>query len=113
MVHVQAEAGICGFTTRITVASIDKQRVRLDIDSQCPNLKPLKEELQSVDGFAEVFANVGESPLYEIVKKHCKHAACPVPVAIIKGIEVECGLALPKEVKITIVKEPERSRPEL
>lgn len=42
--------------------------------------------------------------IYELAKKYCKHAACPVPSAIIKGVEVACGLALPKDVEIRIAK---------
>jgi len=34
----------------------------------------------------------------------CTHAACPVPVGIIKAVEVASGLALPKDVKIEIEK---------
>jgi hypothetical protein len=37
--------------------------------------------------------------------KHCFHAACPVPVGIIKAIEVEAKLALPKDVLMKIAKE--------
>ena len=36
--------------------------------------------------------------------KHCAHAACPVPVGILKAIEVEAGLALPADVIIKISK---------
>lgn len=38
-------------------------------------------------------------------RRNIKHAACPVPSAIIKGVEVACGLALPKDVEIKIAKE--------
>jgi hypothetical protein len=36
----------------------------------------------------------GEGKVYELCRKYCKHAACPVPSGIIKAIEVSCGLAL-------------------
>jgi hypothetical protein len=34
--------------------------------------------------------------------KFCSHAACPVPVGIIKAIEVESNLALPADVTIKV-----------
>jgi hypothetical protein len=34
--------------------------------------------------------------------KFCTHSACPVPVGIIKAVEVEAGLALPADVSIKI-----------
>jgi hypothetical protein len=36
--------------------------------------------------------------------KYCTHAACPVPVGIIKAVEVEMGMALPMDVIIKINK---------
>jgi hypothetical protein len=38
--------------------------------------------------------------------KYCTHAACPVPVAIVKAIEIEAGLALPTDVTIKLSKTP-------
>ena len=57
-----------------------------------------------VNGYEECFSKLGDSRVYELAKKHCQHAACPVPAAIIKGIEVVCGLALPRDVEIRISK---------
>ena len=34
--------------------------------------------------------------------EHCFHSACPVPVGIIKAVEVAAGLALPADVRMTI-----------
>jgi hypothetical protein len=41
--------------------------------------------------------------------KHCTHAACPVPVGIIKAVEVETGLALPADVSIKLSKTPKEA----
>lgn len=40
----------------------------------------------------------------EMGSKHCYHTACPVPVGIIKAIEIEAGLALPKDAAIELSK---------
>ncbi len=104
MSKVTVEPGICGFETTIEAVAEDKKNVRLSIETQCPNLKPLAEELTTADGYKECFAKVGESPVFVTVRKYCRHAACPVPTAIIKGIEVACNLALPRDVKMTISK---------
>ena len=42
--------------------------------------------------------------IHEMGIKHCTHAACPVPVSIIKAVEVEAGLALPTDVTIQLTK---------
>jgi hypothetical protein len=36
--------------------------------------------------------------------QHCPHAACPVPVGVVKTIEVEAKLALPADVTIKLSK---------
>lgn len=104
MVEVKVNAGICGFNTVIRVDSEDMQNAVLEITTECSNIKPMEQELKEVDGFEECFSKVGDSKVYELAKKYCKHAACPIPPAIIKGIEVACGLALPKDVDIRISK---------
>lgn len=104
MTEVKVNAGVCGFQTIIRVTSEDMQTAVIEMDTQCPNLKPMSQELKEVDAFEECFSKFGDSKVYELAKKYCKHPACPVPSAIIKGIEVACGLALPKDVEITISK---------
>jgi hypothetical protein len=104
MTEVKVNAGVCGFQTIIRVTSEDMQTAMIEMDTQCPNLKPMSQELKEVDSFEECFSKFGDSKVYELAKKFCKHPACPVPSAIIKGIEVACGLALPKDVEITISK---------
>lgn len=104
MVEVKVNAGICGFCTVIGADSEDMQNATLHIETECPNLKPLETELKEVDGFKECFAKIGESDVYKISRKYCKHAACPVPCAIIKGVEAACRLALPKDAEIKIKK---------
>jgi len=75
------------------------------MQTECPSLKPMAEELNEVDAYQECFAKVGESPVFQLARKHCKHAACPVPTAIIKAVEVAAKLALPKNVSIEFVAE--------
>lgn len=104
MVEVKVNPGICGLSTIIKVDSEDMQNAVIEIVTECPNIKPMEQELKEVDGYEECFAKLGDSKIYELAKKYCKHAACPVPAAIVKGVEVACGLALPKDVEIKISK---------
>jgi len=51
---------------------------------------------------------MGGGPLTLLLAtKHCPHTACPVPVGIIKAIEVEAGLALPADATIRLSKSDE------
>jgi len=97
-------AGVCGFSTTVQVESEDLQTATIQIKTQCPNLKPLELEPIEVDGFVECFGKIGEGEIFELCRKYCKHAVCPVPTGIVKAVEVACELALPKEVSIEITK---------
>jgi hypothetical protein len=99
---VRVEAGVCGFVTEIDAVLNESQQVKLEIDSTCPNIMALAEEYNLSEGMTEVFIPFGEAPLFQAAKKHLKHTACPVPSAIMKAIEVTCGLALPRDVTMKI-----------
>ena len=48
----------------------------------------------------------GEGPVtLRLAAEHLAHPACPVPSGILKAIEVESGLALPKDASIKPRKE--------
>jgi hypothetical protein len=105
MVEVKVNPGVCGLNTSIKVDSEDMQTAIIEICTDCPNIKPMEQELKEVDGYEVCFSKPGDSKVYELAKKYCRHAACPVPIAIIKGVEVACGLVLPKDVEIKVTKE--------
>lgn len=105
MAKVYVNPGICGFKTVITVYPKDIQNAIIKIETQCPNIKPLELELIEIDAFKECFSKIEESKVYELLRKYCKHLSCPIPIAIIKGIEISSELALPCDVEIKITKE--------
>jgi coenzyme F420 hydrogenase subunit beta len=60
--------------------------------------------LTEVEPFQEISFR-GEGPrTLRAGAKHCYHPACPVPVGIIKAIEIEAGLALPADATIKLSK---------
>jgi hypothetical protein len=63
-------------------------------------VKRLAEQLTEVDPYREISYR-GEGPVtLRLAAKHLMHPACPVPSGILKAIEVESGLALPKDASI-------------
>ena len=74
----------------------------VSVDSDCDAIQRLGDELSEVDPFQEITFR-GEGPhTLRLGAKHCYHPACPVPVGIIKAIEIEAGLALPADAIITL-----------
>ena len=104
MIVVDVDPGVCGLPSNVKISSKDMQHATVEIESSCPDIQALAEELGEVDGYGEAFNKVGSSPIYELARKHCKHAACPVPMALVKGVEAAIGAALPKDVTVKIDK---------
>ncbi len=104
MASVEIDSGICGYTA-VVRAGAEGRMVSVEIESSCPHVQAMAEELTSVDPFGEISFR-GEGPqTLRVAAKHLAHAACPVPVGVIKAIEIEAGLALPKEATITPAKD--------
>jgi Family of unknown function (DUF6951) len=106
MAKAEIFSGVCGFNTTVET-QMDGSSCKLSIDSDCESVQSLAEELRAVEPFQEIsFRGEGPATL-RLGAKHCKHAACPVPVGIIKAVEVEAGLALPADVSIKLSKSSE------
>ena len=77
MVEVIVKAGICGFTSEIKVEKDDMLISNISIDTGCEYIKGMEDELQDIDGVAEIFEKFNTSKVYEVASRHCKHLACP------------------------------------
>ena len=100
------EPGNCGFTTIVEAIPDGNQRVKIKIESQCKAIQKLAENLSEVDPLQELSLRRGEGPrTLHLGRQYCSHAACPVPVGIIKAVEIAAGMALPGEVSIKLSKE--------
>jgi hypothetical protein len=103
MAKAEINSGICGFTATVRTR-MDGRKCIVSIESECDAIQRLGEELVEVDPFQEISFR-GEGPRsLRLGTKHCYHTACPVPVGIIKAIEVEAGLALPADARIQLSK---------
>ena len=104
MAKVEVFAGICGFKTTIQTKSADDV-VRLEIKSDCAAITRLAGQLKEVDPYQEITYRRGGPLTLQMSAKYCSHTACPVPVGIIKAVEVEAGLALPMNATIKVSKD--------
>jgi len=96
-VKAEVFAGVCGYTTVIEAEKENSRQVSLKIKSECKNVQNMAEELTHVDPFREIGA-LNDTPTVFRLAQDCKlHTACPVPIGIIKAVEVAAGLALPAD----------------
>jgi hypothetical protein len=99
----EVHAGICGFVT-IIQTELQTDTCLISIKSDCPAIQKLAAELTQVDPLQEISSRRKVPQTLQKGLQYCTHAACPVPVGIIKAVEVEAGLALPADVFISISK---------
>ena len=103
MTKVTINPGICGLIATITAQTDDDDQVVLTIDSACTGVGKIIENLgDTFDPYEICLTKPGQNPLYDFAAKAFPgHAGCPVIAGIVKCIEVEAGLALPKNASIT------------
>jgi len=99
----EIHSGICGFTT-VVEATMNGKVCNLVIKSDCKSIQKLAQYLKQVDPFQEISFRQSIPQTIRLSMEHCPHAACPVPVGIIKAIEVEARLAAPADVSIKLTK---------
>lgn len=103
MASAEIFAGNCGYTTRVE-ARMNGKACKLEIDSECPAMQKMASGLLEVDPYQEISFRRAMPTIHAEGHKHCTHAACPVPVGIIKAVEIEAKLALPTDVTIKLSK---------
>jgi hypothetical protein len=104
MAKAEISSGVCGHVTTVE-ATMEGKTCKLNITSSCEAIQKLAQELPEVNPMQEISAKRATPQTLQMGLKHCYHAACPVPVGIIKAVEVASRLALPKDVVIKISKE--------
>lgn len=102
MADVEISSGICGFKTRVHVKKTDQRTVEVSIETDCPNIKKVTGGVRVVKPFKELFCKLHETETYISLINGVSHPACLVPSGVLKGIEVEAGMALPKESYIRV-----------
>lgn len=89
---------------KVEVNKKDKKTFTLTITSECKMAEKLGTEIPELT-LMDAFKRVLDNPVYTKGATCLKHAACPVPSGILKALEVEAGLAVPKDVSIIFLKE--------
>jgi hypothetical protein len=98
-VCLSVDPGVCRFKTKITARYVDGS-VRFDIETDCPHVKKVKEQLSDdMSPFDALKMPFSANPVYEACGKVLAHSACPVPSAIIKSAEAVSGLGLKRAVR--------------
>jgi hypothetical protein len=104
MTKVVVRSGACGFTTVVRAGQAPERTVDIAVESGCPMVQKMAAEIARL-GRRDALTGILQNPVYLAAGRHLKHAACPVPAAVLKALEVEAGLNVPKDATITFEKD--------
>ncbi len=96
--------GACGMPVTVEVEKKDAITYSVKVGSECKMVVKLGKEISELT-MIDAFKRLLNNPVYTKAAACLKHVACPVPAGILKALEVEAGLNVPKDVSITFVKE--------
>lgn len=99
MTKAVVNPGICGYSVTVKAKKKGAKQIRIEIDTDCEMVMKLQEDISVLDA-RSAFTGHLNNPVYRSAAMHLRHSACPVPAAILKVMEVEFGICLPKDVSI-------------
>lgn len=99
MTGVIVNSGICGFSVRIMVVMEKDKKIHVFLETECEMVKRMLEDISILDMRA-AFSGFARNPVYRSAAMHLRHVACPVPCGILKAVEVEAGVCIPRDVSI-------------
>lgn len=104
MAKAKIEAGSCGFQAYVEAKADpeDNYNIQLKIESDCKHIQKLADDLTEVNALGELSHRRGDPVILQKGAQYCTHASCPVPVGIMKTVEVAAGLSLPQVAKIEV-----------
>jgi hypothetical protein len=80
--------------------------VTLRIESDCPLVNKMADELTSLDALDELMRRpYVETTPARLSAEHRLHTTCVVPAGILKAVEAAAGLALPSQCEIKLTRD--------
>lgn len=105
MTTVIVNPGACGFTVTIRAEKGKDKKITVALDTSCEMVKAMAGDIKTLNVMS-LFIGFQNNPVYQSAARRLKHSACPVPGGILKAIEVEAGMNLPRDVSIVFLEEP-------
>jgi len=104
MTKLVVVAGACGFSAVIRAQKRPDRTIGIAVETGCEMVQKMAREIASL-GRRDALTGIPNNPVYLAAGRHLKHAACPVPSAVLKALEVEAGLNVKKDATIVFEKE--------
>ena len=102
--RVIIDPGACGFPAAVAVKRKDRKTFAVSVTSECQMVSKLGAEIAELT-MMDAFKRLMDNPVYRKGSICLRHVACPVLSGILKALEVEAGLNVPKDASITFITE--------
>lgn len=100
MTRVQVVCGACGFTAEIRVAAKGAAEVAVQVSSDCEAAVRWGETVRRLEWRGPLGRMPAAGEYWHSAWKILKHRTCPLPLALLKAVEVEIGAAVAADVAI-------------
>jgi hypothetical protein len=97
MTEIAIDAGICGFSTVVAAIAGPHKSYSVRLRSECPLVQQFGEDLPPLS-LRDIFQPFLENPVYRVASRVLSHTSCPIPSGVLKALEVEAEMALPRDV---------------
>jgi hypothetical protein len=111
MTRVQVECGACGLKAEISAVRDGRSAVRIQLTSGCEAVVAWGATIERIEWREPLGKMPAAGAFWQSAFEHLKHRTCPVPVAVLKAIEVEIGAALPVDVHIQFLPPESQTKP--
>lgn len=102
-VQMAVDSGICGFPCVIKAGRIRNQRIFVQITgSECEHVKRFSEQLNEVEA-RDLLKPISRNPIFLCAEHAGCYPSCPIPLAVVKAVEVAMEFALPGNVCMKFV----------
>ena len=104
--RAEIDPGTCGFTAVVTATVEGGRKAHFTVVSQCEHVAVLATALaehETFDAYDEMDWRT-ESPLHTLMRESLKgsYAWCPVPLGLLKALQVAAGLSLSDSMTLTV-----------
>ena len=102
-IKAHVDVGVCRFTCDIK-AYLLNGKVRCVLESECPCVAEFNKRLDDIDPCTALKMPYCENEIYTLASDILSHSTCPIPIAVIKCVEIASGMALARDVHIKFEK---------
>ena len=102
-VSLSVDTGACRFPARVE-CWLEDGLLRCSITSDCKYVRDFAAALEPMEPMEVLRMPYAENKVYITGGRTLKHSTCPIPMAVLKGLEAAAGLGLKRDIAVVFDK---------